>query len=118
MFSVKVSRSHLTFRRARLHLTFCGLIKENLIEMMSGFERNRISIKETVATYGRHAGDHGSAVAQVAILTTRIRYLTAHLQKHKKDKNTLRALQVRKRRRRKRGEDREEHPVYSVVGVL
>jgi hypothetical protein len=73
-----------------------GVAKENLIDMMSGFERNRISIKETVATYGRHAGDHGSAVAQVAILTTRIRYLTAHLQKHKKDKNTLRALQVRR----------------------
>ena len=75
---------------------------------MSGFERNRISIKETVATYGRHAGDHGSAVAQVAILTTRIRYLTAHLQKHKKDKNTLRALQVSKRRGEKKRRKEEE----------
>ena len=37
----------------------------------------------------------------MAILTTRIRYLTAHLQKHKKDKNTLRALQHILNRRRK-----------------
>ena len=57
--------------------------------------------QETVAEYGRHVTDTGSPEVQIALLTDRIRHLTAHLQTHKKDHATERGLLmlVGKRRR-------------------
>ncbi|RMH02448.1 MAG: 30S ribosomal protein S15 [Planctomycetota bacterium] len=45
-----------------------------------------------VAKYARSEGDTGSAEVQIAILTERIRNLTAHLQRNKKDVSTRRGL--------------------------
>ena len=57
--------------------------------------------QELMQEYGRHEGDTGSPEVQVALLTERIRHLTAHLQEHKKDHATERGLLmlVGKRRR-------------------
>jgi len=57
--------------------------------------------QETVAEYGRHDKDTGSPEVQIALLTYRVRHLTAHLQQHKKDHATERGLLmlVGKRRR-------------------
>ncbi len=58
--------------------------------------------KETIKTeYRMHERDTGSAEVQVALLTERIKELTAHLQDHKKDHSSRRGLimLVNKRRR-------------------
>lgn len=47
---------------------------------------------ELIKEYGKSANDSGSAEAQVAILTERIRNLTEHLKVHKKDNHTRRGL--------------------------
>ena len=45
-----------------------------------------------IAEYGRFEGDTGSPEVQIAILTERIRELTAHLQNNKKDFHSRRGL--------------------------
>jgi small subunit ribosomal protein S15 len=47
---------------------------------------------EVVQKFRRHEGDTGSSEVQVAVLTTRIRHLTGHLQKFPKDHATRRGL--------------------------
>ena len=42
--------------------------------------------------YATHEGDTGSPEVQVAILTSRIQYLTDHLKEHKKDHHSRRGL--------------------------
>ena len=42
--------------------------------------------------YARFEGDTGSPEVQVAILTSRIQYLTDHLKEHKKDHHSRRGL--------------------------
>ena len=51
-------------------------------------ERKQAVIK----THARKKGDTGSPEVQVAILTDRINYLTAHFDKHKKDHHSRRGL--------------------------
>ena len=48
--------------------------------------------KAVQETHRLHATDSGSAPVQVAVLTDRIRHLTAHLQKFPKDHATRRGL--------------------------
>ena len=45
-----------------------------------------------IKEYATHEGDTGSPEAQVAILTSRIVYLTEHLKEHKKDHHSRRGL--------------------------
>lgn len=47
---------------------------------------------EIVKEFGRSEGDSGSTEVQVAILTTRIKNLTTHLQANKKDHHSRRGL--------------------------
>ncbi len=42
--------------------------------------------------YARHEGDTGSPEVQIALLTTRIQYLTEHLKTHKQDQSSRRGL--------------------------
>lgn len=42
--------------------------------------------------YATHEGDTGSPEVQIAVLTTRINELTAHLKVHKKDNHSSRGL--------------------------
>lgn len=48
--------------------------------------------KAVIETHRRHAKDTGSAPVQVAVLTDRIKHLTAHLQTFPKDHATRRGL--------------------------
>ncbi len=48
--------------------------------------------KEIIATYGQHDNDTGSSEVQVALLTSRITYLTEHFKTHKKDHHSRRGL--------------------------
>lgn len=45
-----------------------------------------------IKEYAIHEGDTGSPEVQVAILTSRIQYLTEHLKEHKKDHHSRRGL--------------------------
>ena len=45
-----------------------------------------------IKEYATHEGDTGSPEVQVAILTSRIKYLTDHLKEHKKDHHSRRGL--------------------------
>ena len=49
---------------------------------MTVAERNKSDI---IAQHAKHEGDTGSPEVQIALLTTRINYLTEHLKSHKKD---------------------------------
>jgi small subunit ribosomal protein S15 len=56
---------------------------------------------ELIKKYARHEGDTGSPEVQIAILTERIRNLTEHIKKNKKDLHSRRGLigMVNKRRK-------------------
>ena len=56
---------------------------------------------QIVESYRRFDGDTGSPEVQVALLTSRINYLTDHLRDHKKDKHSRRGLMNLVARRRK-----------------
>ena len=58
-------------------------------------------VAELTKTYGSNETDTGSASVQVAILTTRINALTAHLKEHKKDNHSRRGLLAMVSKRRK-----------------
>jgi small subunit ribosomal protein S15 len=60
-------------------------------------EKKEAVIKE----YARHEGDTGSPEVQVAVLTERIRNLTAHMNSNKKDFHTRRGLLMLVGNRRK-----------------
>ena len=52
-----------------------------------------IEEKETIVSkFGENKTDTGSAVVQIALLTGRIRQLTAHVTKHKEDNHSRRGL--------------------------
>lgn len=48
--------------------------------------------KEVVTKFGKHEKDTGSPEVQVALLTSRIIYLTEHFKTHKKDHHSRRGL--------------------------
>ena len=47
---------------------------------------------QVLADYAIHEGDTGSPEVQIALLTTRINELNAHLKTHPKDKHSYRGL--------------------------
>jgi hypothetical protein len=49
-------------------------------------EKNEHAIREAMAKFQRHPGDTGSSEVQIAVLTERIKYMTKHVQQHRKDK--------------------------------
>ncbi len=48
--------------------------------------------QQILAEYAMHEGDTGSPEVQIALLTTRINELNAHLKEHHKDKHSYRGL--------------------------
>lgn len=56
---------------------------------------------ELISTYRQHETDTGSPEVQVALLTDRIVYLTAHFQTHKHDHHSRRGLLKMVGRRRR-----------------
>ncbi|MBI2936400.1 MAG: 30S ribosomal protein S15 [Chloroflexi bacterium] len=70
--------------------------------------------QEVIRQFQTHPTDTGSSETQIALLTARIRELTAHLQAHRKDRSTTLGLQklVGQRRRLLRylaGEDENRY---------
>ena len=57
--------------------------------------------KEIFAEYGKSATDTGSAEAQIALFTYRIKHLTEHLKQNHKDHATARSLTMLVGKRRK-----------------
>lgn len=47
---------------------------------------------EVIENFGASHADTGSTEVQIALLTERIRYLTTHMQAHRKDKHSQRGL--------------------------
>lgn len=68
---------------------------------VKGIMTRRQRKKKTISKHQKHASDTGSVIVQIALLTERINFLTAHLQEHKKDNHSRRGLllMVGKRRR-------------------
>ena len=56
---------------------------------------------EHVQKFGKHEKDTGSPEVQIALLTDRIKHLTAHMQEHKKDFHSQRGLLMLVGRRRR-----------------
>ena len=48
--------------------------------------------QQVIEAYATHEGDTGSPEVQIALLTTRINELNAHLKDHPKDKHSYRGL--------------------------
>lgn len=48
--------------------------------------------KEIMDQYGKHEGDTGSPEVQIALLSSRITYLTEHFKSHKKDFHSRQGL--------------------------
>jgi small subunit ribosomal protein S15 len=48
--------------------------------------------KEIITQYAQHENDTGSPEVQVALLSSRINYLTEHFKTHKKDHHSRRGL--------------------------
>lgn len=53
---------------------------------------NKEDIKEIVKKFGKDENDTGSSRVQVALLTSRINYLTEHFKIHKHDHHSRRGL--------------------------
>ncbi len=70
--------------------------------------------QEIIAKYRKHEKDTGSAEVQIAILTRRIKDLTEHLKRHKKDVHTRYGLMklVGRRRRLLRYLERKDYEKY------
>lgn len=70
--------------------------------------------QQVIDQYQVHEGDTGSPEVQVALLTSRITYLTEHLKEHKKDHHSRRGLLKMVGQRRRllnylRGKDLERY---------
>ena len=61
----------------------------------------KVKKKELKEKFGHHPTDSGSSEVQVALLSERIKNLTAHLGEHKKDQSSKRGLLQLVMRRRK-----------------
>ena len=73
--------------------------------------------QEIIAKYRKHEKDTGSAEVQIAILTKRIKDLTEHLKRHKKDVHTRYGLMklVGRRRRLLRYLERKDYQKYLSI---
>ena len=64
-------------------------------------DRNELRRQAALRQFQRHSLDTGSAEVQVALLTERMACLTRHLQQHRKDMRTKRAVEMLSAQRRK-----------------
>lgn len=88
--------------------------------MSTNVETNN-SKNSIITAYQKHAADTGSPEVQIALLSSRISYLTEHFQKHPKDHHSRRGLlkMVSQRRQLLDYLKRTEHERYvSVIDRL
>ena len=78
------------------------LVKKYLSETnMSRSELNKRALAVERAAFARDEHDVGSSEVQIANLTMRIKFMTEHLQVHKKDKHSRHGLMAMLERRKK-----------------
>jgi len=72
---------------------------------------------EIIKKYARHEGDTGSPEVQIAILTERIKNLTEHIKRNKKDLHSRRGLigMVNKRRKLLKYLERTDKERYQKI---
>ena len=70
------------------------------LQNASQAERNQHKIDDAISRFRMHEDDVGSTPVQCAVLTERIKYMTVHLQEHRKDKHGRRGLQAMLNKRR------------------
>lgn len=58
----------------------------------NNFSKEKTQKSGVIKKFGNHDKDTGSPKVQIALLTERIKYLSDHLKKHKKDKHSRRGL--------------------------
>jgi small subunit ribosomal protein S15 len=75
----------------------CIILTKNIIIMYL----DKAKKEEIFGQYGKSTTDTGSAEAQIALFTFRIKHLTEHLKKNRKDFGTARSLTKMVGRRRK-----------------
>ena len=70
-----------------------------------------------IAEFATKEGDVGSSEVQIALLTSRIKYLTEHLKEHRKDNGTRRGLVAMVNRRKKllKYLDKKNHESYKAI---
>lgn len=73
---------------------------------------------ELINQFAHQSGDTGSPEVQVAILTERIKNLTAHLQTHKKDFHSRRGLLLMVGQRRRLLDYLKRKKVESYEGLI
>lgn len=78
------------------------VVKRNFdLQFASQRDWNKATVAEMVSQLRSRRGDTGSTPVQVGTLTVRIKYLTEHMKRNKKDKDCLRSLLQLLHRRRK-----------------
>merc|ERR1719271_1157862 len=76
------------------------MIKESDLAPLESYTNDQ-KVQEMREKYKMHPTDTGSSQVQIAVLTARIQYMTAHMQNNKKDYASLRGLTAMVTRRRK-----------------
>merc|ERR1719316_711181 len=76
------------------------MIQDSDLEPLESYT-NEQKVLEMREKYKVHPTDTGSSQVQIAVLTARIQYMTAHMNKNKKDYASLRGLTAMVTRRRK-----------------
>ena len=74
--------------------------------------------KKVIERFKQHPQDTGSAAIQAALLSERIKYLSDHLKKHKKDFHTRRGLLALVGRRRRLLDYLKKHDTKNYEEVL
>jgi len=74
--------------------------------------------KKVIERFKQHPQDTGSAAIQTALLSERIKYLSDHLKKHKKDFHTRRGLLALVGRRRRLLDYLKKHDTKNYEEVL
>lgn len=73
---------------------------------------------EIIKKFAQTAGDTGSPEVQVALLTERIKALSAHLETHKKDMSSRRGLLIMVGQRRRLLDYLKKHHVTRYEGLI
>jgi small subunit ribosomal protein S15 len=100
-------------------LTKCSSAVQRVFddEMASQAAKSRVQVAELVHQFQCQPGDTGSTPVQIAVLTFRIKHLTEHVQKNRKDFSCQRSLvkMVHQRRKLLRYLERTDHLAYQSV---
>lgn len=70
-------------------------------ENLSAPEKHKVTLTKVRQDFQVHKTDCGSSQVQIALLTTKIKYMTKHMETHRKDYHSRKGLEAMVQRRRK-----------------